>query len=170
MAKPLLEKDLPYLEECVKLAKEAYDQGDAPFGSVLVNHRGDILAKSRNRDISLHAMAHPELELAHWALKNLSAKERKEATMYTSGEHCPMCGGANGWAGIGTVVYLCAGKQLKSWLYRIKAPIPPVAFIPLARVAPGIELRGPASHADSKAWKLLKETRELQILFNRKIV
>src|SRR5699024_11904289 len=34
---------------------------------------------------------HPEFAIARWAANNLTPEERAKATVYTSGEHCPMC-------------------------------------------------------------------------------
>ena len=33
------EDDLKHLEHCLALAKEAFDAGDEPFGSILVNRK-----------------------------------------------------------------------------------------------------------------------------------
>jgi len=30
----------------------------------------------------------------------MTPAERLQATVYTSGEHCPMCAAAHGWAGL----------------------------------------------------------------------
>jgi tRNA(Arg) A34 adenosine deaminase TadA len=38
------------------------------------------------------------------------------ATVYTSGEHCPMCAAAHGWVGLGRIVYASSSKQLVQWL------------------------------------------------------
>ena len=80
--------------------------GDAPFGSVLVDSTGNVVAESRNRESSrADPTAHPELDLARWAWRNLDAPERASATVYTSGEHCPMCAAAHGWVGLGPIVF-----------------------------------------------------------------
>src|SRR5699024_12203067 len=42
---------------------------------------------------------HPEFELARWAANNMSPEARAQATVYTSGEHCPMCAAAHAWVG-----------------------------------------------------------------------
>src|SRR5690554_6454943 len=87
----LYEEDRKHLQHCLQLAKEAVEAGDQAFGSVLVDKNGKVLASERNRINELNQLAHPEYVLADWALNNLSREERKSATMYTSGEHCPMC-------------------------------------------------------------------------------
>ena len=102
-----------YLARCVELAREALDDGDDPFGSVLVDSAANVVAESRNRERSLaDPTAHPELDLAQWAWRNLDARERSAATVYTSGEHCPMCAAAHGWVGLGGIVYAASAAQL----------------------------------------------------------
>ncbi len=38
-----------FLSQCVALAREAYEAGDNPFGSVLVDENDSVLATARNR-------------------------------------------------------------------------------------------------------------------------
>ena len=82
--------ELLYLRRCVELAAEAVEMGDFPFGSVLVAADGTVLAEDRNREVTAEdPTSHPEFALARWAAMNLTPPERAEATVYTSGEHCP---------------------------------------------------------------------------------
>src|SRR4051794_32278696 len=105
-----------YLARCVELAREALEDGDDPFGSVLVDDAGNVLAESRNTEGSLSdPTAHPELDLAHWARRNLDGDARSRATVFTSGEHCPMCAAAHGWVGLGPIVFAASAAQLSGW-------------------------------------------------------
>ncbi|CAM5366377.1 Nucleoside deaminase OS=Streptomyces tendae OX=1932 GN=F3L20_21795 PE=4 SV=1 [Streptomyces tendae] len=91
--------ELPYLRRCVELAAEALDADDEPFGSVLVSGDGTVLAEDHNRVASGDRTRHPEFELARGAAAHLTPGERAAATVYTSGEHCPMCAAPTpGWA------------------------------------------------------------------------
>lgn len=81
----LTEKDLNHLRRCLALAREALDAGDEPFGSILVNDKEKVVAEARNRVNELNCLAHPEIELAHWAADNLSPQERRQTRMYTGG-------------------------------------------------------------------------------------
>lgn len=59
-----------------------------------------MLAEDRNHVSGGDHTQHPEFALARWAAKHMSAKERSITTVYTSGEHCPMCAAAHGWVGL----------------------------------------------------------------------
>ncbi len=129
--------ELPYLRRCVELAAEALDAGDEPFGSVLVSGDGTVLAEDHNRVASGDRTRHPEFELARWAAAHLTPEERPAATVYTSGEHCPMCAAAHAWVGLGRIVYVASSEQLASWLAELGVPAPPVRTLPVSAIAPG---------------------------------
>ena len=94
------ETDLVHLRRCVELAGEAFDDGDEPFGSVLVDRSGKVLFEDRNRVKDGDETRHPEFEIARWSASHLAPEERAAATVYTSGEHCPMCSAAHAWMGL----------------------------------------------------------------------
>src|SRR5690554_366841 len=121
----IADHEQPYLLRCIELAKEALDAGDQPFGSVLVNAEGLIMAEDRNRIADGDNTQHPEFALARWAAKHLTADERAQATVYTSGEHCAMCAAAHAWVGLGRIVYVSSTTQLVSWLDEFNAPPAP---------------------------------------------
>lgn len=86
---------------------------------------------------------HPEFELVRWAAESLDEKERAEATVYTSGEHCPMCSAAYAWAGLGPIVYAVSGATLAVWQKEWDVPASPVAGLGVDQVAPHVPTRGP---------------------------
>jgi tRNA(Arg) A34 adenosine deaminase TadA len=137
-------RDLVHLRRCVALAAEALAAGDDPFGSVLVGPDGDVLAEDRNRETSsADPTAHPELALAQWAAKHLPPGRRAAATVYTSGEHCPMCAAAHAWVGLGRIVFAASGAQLADWRSGWGLPAAPVMALPITAIAPGIPTTGP---------------------------
>jgi len=137
------EAELKHLRRCVELATEALDSGDEPFGSVLVGADGTVLAEDHNRVAAGDHTRHPEFELARWSAARLTPEERAAATVYTSGEHCPMCAAAHGWVGLGRIVYVASSEQLSTWLGELGAPAPPVRPLPIQEVAPGVLVEGP---------------------------
>jgi tRNA(Arg) A34 adenosine deaminase TadA len=135
--------DLRHLRRCVELATEALEAGDEPFGSVLVAGDGTVLAEDHNRVAGGDRTRHPEFALARWAAANLTSAERAAATVFTSGEHCPMCAAAHGWVGLGRIVYASSSEQLAGWLAELGVPPPPVRTLPIREVVPGAVVEGP---------------------------
>ncbi|MDH6247958.1 nucleoside deaminase [Mycobacterium sp. OTB74] len=136
--------DLQYLHRCVELAKEALDDGDQPFGSLLTDAQGTVIFEDRNRVSGGDATRHPEFEIARWAAANLEPAQRATAVTYTSGEHCPMCSAAHAWVGLGRIVYATSSAQLNSWLTEWGVAPAPVAALPISAVAPRVPTAGPA--------------------------
>ncbi|CAL9357973.1 nucleoside deaminase [Streptomyces sp. enrichment culture] len=135
--------ELAYLRRCVELAAEAVQAGDEPFGSVLVDVDGKVRAEDRNRVAGGDRTRHPEFELARWAAAHLPPEERAGATVYTSGEHCPMCAAAHAWVGLGRIVYVASSQQLGTWFGDLGAPLPPVRTLPVREIAPDVTVEGP---------------------------
>ena len=156
MASPeLTETDWAHLRRCVELAEEALEAGDEPFGSVLVGGDGTRLVEDRNRVLSAaDPTQHPEFALARWAAVNLSPPDRAQATVYTSGEHCPMCSAAHGWVGLGRIVYVHSARQLAGWLADLGLPAAPVRPIPVQEVAPGVPVDGPVPELSEQVHRL----------------
>src|SRR5699024_2328482 len=85
----------PLRSRCGELAQAALLAGDEPFGPGLVDEHGTERFADRNRVAGGDATRHPEFAIARWAAANLTVEERADATVYTSGEHCPMCAAAH---------------------------------------------------------------------------
>ncbi|MBA2946051.1 nucleoside deaminase [Streptomyces sp. PSKA54] len=151
--------ELRHLRRCVELAAEALEEGDEPFGSVLVGGDGTVLGEDHNRVASGDRTRHPEFELARWAATHMTPEERAAATVYTSGEHCPMCAAAHAWVGLGRIVYVSSSEQLVSWLAELGVPAPPVRPLPIQDIAPGVTVEGPVPD-------LAEEVRALQRRFH----
>lgn len=132
-----------HLSRCVELAREALEAGDEPFGSVLVSTNGTVLMEDRNRVGAGDRTRHPELEIARWAAANMAPRERAATTVYTSGEHCPMCAAAHGWAGLGRIVYISSTQQLSAWLTELGVPPAPVRTLSIREVVPELVVEGP---------------------------
>ncbi|KNX37437.1 nucleoside deaminase [Luteipulveratus halotolerans] len=146
--------DLRHLRRCLELAAEALEQGNGPFGSVLVGEDGSVLLEDHNREGDGDGTRHPELEIARWAAAHLSPPARAAATVYTSGEHCPMCAAAHAWAGLGRIVFASSTAQLVAWRRELGAPAGPVRPLPIAEIAPGIPVEGPVPGLDDEVHAL----------------
>lgn len=148
------ETELPYLQRCLELAEEAVEAGDMPFGSILVNAEGEIVFEDRNRVGSGDMTRHPEFEIARWAANHMPAEERPHATVYTSGEHCPMCSSAHGLVGLGRIVYISSGAQLYQWLQDMGAEQLPIHLLPIEQIVPHITVEGPIPELDEQVHAL----------------
>lgn len=98
--------DEAHLRRAIELARTAREGGDPPFGSLLIDAAGRVLAEDHNttvtdRDIT----AHPELKLARWAARELTSDDARATTMYTSCQPCGMCANAIARANLGRVVF-----------------------------------------------------------------
>jgi tRNA(Arg) A34 adenosine deaminase TadA len=145
-------EELGHLRKAVALAAEALEAGDSPFGSVLVSRTGEVLQTDRNRiytgspdDPEHHpdASLHPEFTLAKWAQRNMTPEERAGATVYTSGEHCPMCAALHAYVGLGPIVYVTSCDQFFQWMEDYGVDVGGVSPLEIGLVARKVPTRGP---------------------------
>ncbi len=88
------------------MSETARRRGNLPFGAVLVAPDGTVLARGENaivseRDITSHA----EINALRAASKTCTPQQIAGATMYASGEPCPMCSGAMIRVGLRRLVF-----------------------------------------------------------------
>lgn len=152
--------DIAHLRRCIELAVQATRSGNEPFGSILVDSDGRVCFEDHNRTAGGDATRHPEFEIARWAADNLSPAERAASTVYTSGEHCPMCSAAHAWVGLGRIVYAAGAAQYAEWMAEIGAEPSPVAALSIREVAPAVPVAGPVP-------ELAEEMRRIQQNFHR---
>ena len=115
--------DIELMREAIALAAEA----DLPFGAVIVKD-GVLIARGRNSGKRLRdPTAHGEMVAIHECLANHGPEALQGATLYTSGEPCPMCMGAILWCRIGRVVYAASIEQLSTKLGQIMVPSAEIA-------------------------------------------
>ena len=94
-----------FMEEALKLAKEAAECGEIPVGAVIVKN-GEIIAKGRNmREEKQNALSHAEIEAINNACKTLNSWRLDDCEIYVTLEPCPMCAGAIINARIKTLVF-----------------------------------------------------------------
>jgi len=102
----------PFLRECIHLAQQAKENGNHPFGSVLV-HNGQIILRAQNAVNTYNDLSqHPESILARAGASKYTPDFLAECTLYTSTEPCAMCTGAIYWSGIGRIVFACSVGKL----------------------------------------------------------
>lgn len=135
--------DRQHLARAVDLAEAGMALDNDPFGSVLVSAEGEVLFEGHNHTSSGDQTRHPEFDIARWAAEHLTPEQRASATVYTSGEHCPMCAAAHGWVGLGRIVYAGSSAQLGQWLAEVGAPLPPVRTLPITDILTHARVEGP---------------------------
>jgi tRNA(Arg) A34 adenosine deaminase TadA len=150
----ITEQDLVHLRAAVALAREAYDAGDQPFGTLLVDVDGSVLWSGRNHAGGGDETQHPELEVAQWSAQ-LAPEVRARCTVYTSGEHCPMCSAAHGWMGLGRIVYALSSEQLLGWRQEWGGATELlVNVLPINAIAPHVPVDGPAPQLEDELREL----------------
>ncbi len=93
------------MREAIRLAREARDRGDEPFGALLVLE-SECLLEARNAiNTASDLTQHAELRLISKASRRLDPDTLAAATLYTSTEPCAMCSGAIYWSGVSRMVF-----------------------------------------------------------------
>ena len=94
-----------WMDEALRLAREAGEAGEVPVGCVVVRD-GEILGRGRNRrEEERSALAHAEIEAIREACVQLGDWRLEGCALYVTLEPCAMCAGAILNARIPTVVY-----------------------------------------------------------------
>ncbi len=97
--------DSKFMLEAIKLAKNAFKQGEVPVGAVIVR-KGQIVSEGQNKREKEHnSLYHAEIEAINGACKALGRWRLDDCTLYVTLEPCPMCTGAIINSRIGKVVF-----------------------------------------------------------------
>ena len=127
-----MSQDEQFMRKALIEAQAAYDEGEIPIGAIIVC-RDRIISRAHNLTETLNDVtAHAEMQAITAAANALGGKYLTDCTLYVTGEPCPMCAGAIGWAQIPRIVY---GAPDEKRGYRKFAPN---AFHPKATVVSGV--------------------------------
>lgn len=103
---PIDANDLARLRRCIALSAEARRRGNMPYAALLVGADGAVLHEAQNTQIvERDVTGHAELNLLREASRRLGPEALRGATVYASGEPCPMCAGAIYWSGATRLVF-----------------------------------------------------------------
>lgn len=95
-----------YMQEALALAREAMESGEIPVGCVIVDSRGEIIGRGRNRREELRSVTgHAEIEALEDAAGRRGDWRMDDCTLFVTLEPCPMCAGAMIMSRLGTLVY-----------------------------------------------------------------
>ncbi len=94
-----------YMQQALREAKAAFEEGEIPIGAVIVSN-DTIIARTHNLTERLNDVtAHAEMLAFTAASEMLGAKYLTGCTLYVTLEPCVMCAGAAGWSQISRIVY-----------------------------------------------------------------
>ena len=103
--------DIYYMQQALKEARYAFDEGEIPIGAVVVCN-DSIIARAHNLTERLKDVtAHAEIMAITSAANHLGGKYLTECTLYVTLEPCVMCAGALSWAQIGRIVFGAADEK-----------------------------------------------------------
>lgn len=110
-------------------------KGDLPFGAIIVRN-GIVVSTGRNLGVTTNdPTAHGEMvAIRHFVALRPSA-ELQGATLYTSGEPCPMCMSAIVWCGLSRVVFAASIAELATKLGQIR-----LSSLSIAEAAPFVDI------------------------------
>ena len=102
-----------YIRKSNEIAQRARDNGNHPFGALLVDENGQILVEAENSVVTGNDITnHAEMNLVRKAAAIYDSDFLAKCTLYASTEPCPMCSGAIFWANIRRVVYGLSAEKL----------------------------------------------------------
>ena len=103
--------DIYYMQQALKEARYAFDEGEIPIGAVVVCN-DSIVARAHNLTERLKDVtAHAEIMAITSAANYLGGKYLTDCTLYVTLEPCVMCAGALSWAQIGRIVFGAADEK-----------------------------------------------------------
>lgn len=98
--------ELELLQQAIALSAESVGRGGRPFGAVVCDGRGQIVSEAcavtptEPRDWT----AHSEMRALRTASAKMTWDELSSATIFASGEPCPMCAAAIYWCNVHRLV------------------------------------------------------------------
>ncbi|MEK6476320.1 nucleoside deaminase [Catalinimonas sp. 4WD22] len=100
-----------FMQQALRLAEQAYEEGEIPVGAIVVSNER-IIAKAYNQTERLQDVtAHAEMLALTSAFNYFGAKYLPECTLYVTLEPCVMCAGALHWAQLGALVYAAPDEK-----------------------------------------------------------
>ena len=100
-----------FMNEALKQAEIAFEEGEIPVGAIIVS-KNKILARAYNQTEKLNDVtAHAEMLAITAAENTLGAKYLNDCRLYVTLEPCPMCAGALFWSQIGEVYFAASDPK-----------------------------------------------------------
>ncbi|MCE7061932.1 nucleoside deaminase [Dyadobacter sp. CY343] len=110
-----------FMAEALRLAEQAYDEGEIPVGAIVVIGER-VIGKGYNQTERLNDVtAHAEMIAITAAADNLGSKYLTDCTLYVTLEPCVMCAGALYWTQMKRVVI--GAKDEKRGFTKLGKPV-----------------------------------------------
>jgi tRNA(Arg) A34 adenosine deaminase TadA len=101
-----IEIEIEHLKTAISVAWCSRENGNHPFGAVLVDEYDQVVLQAENTVITgRDSTGHAETNLVRLATQQFSTQQLVHCTIFSSTEPCAMCAGAIYWSQIGRVVY-----------------------------------------------------------------
>ncbi len=95
-----------FMHLAIEKTKEGIANGQTPFGAVIVNADGEVIASAHNEVwLRTDITAHAEMVAIEAACKKLDTIDLSGCIIYSTTEPCPMCFSAIHWARIDRVYF-----------------------------------------------------------------
>ena len=102
-----------FMEKAIELSVKAVENGNEPFGAVLVKD-GVIVFTNENQIYTKNDPTfHAEMGLIRRFVETTGITDLHEYTMYSSCEPCFMCSGAMVWTKLGRLVFGAGNDDLE---------------------------------------------------------
>lgn len=96
----------------IELARRARANGNHPFGALLVDPTGNVVAEAENTVVTgRDCTGHAEANVMRAATQRFDAAFLRKCTLYTSTEPCAMCAGAIFWGNVRRVVFALSDEE-----------------------------------------------------------
>lgn len=144
--------NLKFLRQAFAIAQRAREQGNHPFGAILVDANGEKILEAENTVITdRDCVGHAETNLLREASRRFEARVLAQCTIYASAEPCAMCAGAIYWSGVNRLVYGLSKQRLgeiqnQQIYWQLALPCREV----FARGQREISVEGPALEAEAE--------------------
>jgi tRNA(adenine34) deaminase len=126
LTQPATPQDEAFMRQTIDIARQAGKR----FAALIVGD-GEVIATGYNpgrQDGVIHdPTAHGEMVAIHSCITERGAEALRGATLYTTGESCPMCMSAIVWCHMGRVVYGVSIEKLATKMSQIMIPCAEVA-------------------------------------------
>ena len=107
-----MNRDERHLLAAIELARRARENGNHPFGALLVDPDGNVVVEAENTVVTRQdCTGHAEANAMREATRRFDPDFLGGCTLYTSTEPCAMCAGAIFWGNVRRVVFALSDEE-----------------------------------------------------------